>query len=183
MEAPSLAGANHSKTSTTLREFFKERGVVFGKTEKGAEAKKAQQFRKYSTEIDKLVTVIAKDNLQEWVVNSFKDGYYRTVVTNEDITVYRVFGNNARATGAFTTSKPSLNRIQTKIDSAILPEWKNSLHYEAEIVIPKGTKLNIGKVEKQFTKSGTELFGNADQFLMPENWNNSWIKNIREVKP
>ncbi|EKU16703.1 hypothetical protein D8824_02125 [Streptococcus intermedius] len=31
MEAPSLAGANHSKTSTTLREFFKERGVVFRK--------------------------------------------------------------------------------------------------------------------------------------------------------
>ena len=39
-----------------------------------------------------------------------------------------------------------MNRIQAKVDSAILPEWKNTLKYEAEIVIPKGTTLNIGRV-------------------------------------
>ena len=52
-------------------------------------------------------------------------------------TVYRVFESNAEAGGAFVTSNPAINRVQTKVDSAILPEWKNSLKYEAEIVIPK----------------------------------------------
>ncbi|WP_253676805.1 TNT domain-containing protein [Streptococcus intermedius] len=44
MEAPSLAGANHSKTSTTLREFFKERGVVF--SESGSKAGKESKIFK-----------------------------------------------------------------------------------------------------------------------------------------
>ena len=97
--------------------------------------------------------------------------------------MYRSFGHNAEAGGAFATSSPALNRVQTKIDSAILPEWKNTLRYEAEIVIPKGTTLNIGRVEEQFTMSGARLAGDADQFLLPENWDLNWIKSIREVKP
>ncbi|BAW16988.1 TNT domain-containing protein [Streptococcus intermedius] len=44
MEAPSLAGANHSKTSTSLREFFKERGVVF--SESGSKAGKESKIFK-----------------------------------------------------------------------------------------------------------------------------------------
>ena len=44
MEAPSLAGANHSKTSTSLREFFKEQGVVF--SESGSKAGKESKIFK-----------------------------------------------------------------------------------------------------------------------------------------
>ena len=73
------------------------------------------------------------------VNDTYNDGVYRTVATNEDITVYRSFGYNAEAGGAFATSSPAVNRIQTKVDSSILPKWKNTLRYEAEIVIPKGT--------------------------------------------
>ena len=137
----------------------------------------------YSTKIDSKVTVVEKQELPSWLIDTYKDGVYRTVVTNEDITVYRSFGYNAEAGGAFATSSPAVNRIQTKVDSAILPEWKNTLRYEAEIVIPKGTTLNIGRVGEQFTMSGTRLAGDADQFLLPQNWDLNWIKSIREVKP
>lgn len=140
-------------------------------------------FGNYSTKIDSKVTVVEKQELPSWLIDTYKDGVYRTVVTNEDITVYRSFGYNAEAGGAFTTSSPALNRVQTKVDSAILPEWKNTLRYEAEIVIPKGTTLNIGRVGEQFTMSGTRLAGDADQFLLPQNWDLNWIKSIREVKP
>lgn len=58
-------------------------------------------------------------------MDTFKDGKYRTVITNEDITVYRSFGYNAEAGGAFATSTSAKSRLQTKIDGAILPEWKN----------------------------------------------------------
>ena len=43
--------------------------------------------------------------------------------------------------------------------------------------------MNIGRVEEQFTMSGARLAGDADQFLLPENWDLNWIKSIREVKP
>ena len=140
-------------------------------------------FGNYSTKIDSKVTVVEKQELPSWLIDTYKDGVYRTVVTNEDITVYRSFGYNAEAGGAFATSSPAVNRIQTKVDSAILPEWKNTLRYEAEIVIPKGTTLNIGRVGEQFTMSGTRLAGDVDQFLLPQNWDLNWIKSIREVKP
>lgn len=137
----------------------------------------------YSTKIDAKVSVVNKQDLPNWLVETYKDGNYRTVMTNEDITVYRSFGYNAEAGGAFATSNPALNRVQTKIDCAILPEWKNSLRYEAEIIVPKGTILNIGRVEEQFTMSGAKLAGGADQILLPQNWDLNWINRIREVSP
>lgn len=79
-------------------------------------------------------------------IDTYKDGQYRTVVTNEDITVYRSFGYNAEVGGAFVTSNPALSRVQTNVGGVILPEWKNTLRYKAENVIPAGTTLNIGRV-------------------------------------
>lgn len=60
---------------------------------------------------------------------------------------------------------------------------ENSLRYEAEIIVPKGTILNIGRVEEQFTMSGAKLAGGADQILLPQNWDLNWINRIREVSP
>lgn len=60
---------------------------------------------------------------------------------------------------------------------------ENSLRYEAEIIVPKGTILNIGRVEEQFTMSGARLDGGADQILLPQNWDLNWINSIREVSP
>ena len=136
----------------------------------------------YSTKIDSKVTVIEKQELPSWLIDTYKDGQYRTVVTNEEIIVYRSFGYNAEAGGAFATSKPSINRIQTKVDSAILPEWKNTLRYEVEIIIPKGTTLNIGRVGEQYTMSGARLAGDADQILLPQNWDLNWIKSVRTIR-
>jgi len=140
-------------------------------------------FKDHSTKIDSKVTVVEKQELPSFLIDTFKDGNYRTVVTNEEIIVYRSFGYNGEAGGAFATSSPAISRVQIKTDCAILPEWKNTLKYEAEIVIPKGTTVNIGRVGEQYTMSGAKLAGDADQILLPENWDLSWIKNIREVKP
>ena len=157
------------------------------KTNQGGERNRNESgsasYGAYSTKIDSKVNVVEKHELQSWLIETYKDGQYRTVVTNEEITVYRVFGYNAEAGGAFATSNPAINRVQTKVDSAILPEWKNSLKYEAEIVIPKGTTLNIGRVGEQYTMSGARLAGDADQFLLPQNWDLNWIKSIRTIKP
>lgn len=95
------------------------------KAVKAAEAEKAiegvSDFGKYSTKIDNKVTVIDKQQIPNWLGKTFKNGNYRTVVTNEEITVYRSFGYNADAGGAFATSSSALNRMMTKVNSAILP--------------------------------------------------------------
>ncbi|WP_238532690.1 hypothetical protein [Listeria monocytogenes] len=49
--------------------------------------------------------------------------------------------------------------------------------YEAEIIIPKGQQINIGKVAPQ----GTILKGGIDQIVLPRNWSSDWIINIKSV--
>ncbi|MCF2941942.1 transposase, partial [Paenibacillus alkaliterrae] len=136
---------------------------------------------KYATAIDNKVTLKEQVELPSWLKETYTDGHYRTVVTNESISVYRTFGGNAGENGAFATTVPAANRITSKINSALLPEWKNSRQYEAVIEIPIGTELNIGKVELQKTQTGTILQGGGDQILLPQNWPKEWIKEIREV--
>ncbi len=139
----------------------------------------------YSTAIDDRVTVVDKNEaVPEWMRESFLDSHYRTVVTNEDIAVYRAFGGSAKAQGAFVTTQPASDRIQSKIGSALLPEWKNTRQYEAEIIIPKGTRLDIGRVAPQTIEStGTVLRGGDDQLLMPQEWPKEWIISIKGISP
>ncbi|SHO58962.1 hypothetical protein [Vibrio quintilis] len=160
-------------------------GTVLAVTENRNLKQINESSGKYSTEIDDKVTVVQKDDgIPDWIQESFLDSNYRTVVTNQDITVYRVFGGNAKVQGAFVSTNPALNKIQAKIDAALLPEWKNTREFEAEIHVPKGTELNIGKVAPQTIDStGTVLDGSSDQLLMPQNWSKEWIQNIRNVKP
>lgn len=63
----------------------------------------------------------------------------------------------------------------------MLPEWKNTRNYEAIIEIPEGTILNIGRAEKQFTKTDAVLKGNEDQILLPLNYSLEWIKEIKHI--
>ncbi|WP_312467070.1 RHS repeat-associated core domain-containing protein, partial [Pseudescherichia sp.] len=125
---------------------------------------------------------IGKSDLPAWIKNSFKNGQYKTVMTTEYLTLYRVFGGDARIDGSFVGSLPALNKIQAKIDSALLPEWKNTRYFEATLKIPKGTILQIGKVEQQTMMSGAVLEGGADQILLPQGYPISWITNVRFLK-
>lgn len=65
----------------------------------------------------------------------------------------------------------------------LMLHWsRNGRVYEAEIAVPKGTVLNIGEVAPQKIEStGTILKGEADQILMPRDWPNTWIKNMRII--
>ncbi|WP_419178215.1 hypothetical protein [Pseudomonas syringae] len=125
---------------------------------------------------------VEKENLHSWVAESFTNGKYKTVVTTQDIYVHRVFGGNAKASGGFVSTSPASSPIQAKLDAALLPEWKNTRQFEAKILIPKSTTLNIGSVAPQVTKSGTIFKGGTDQILMPQNWPESWIVGIKTIR-
>ncbi|MEG0564354.1 hypothetical protein [Anaerorhabdus sp.] len=137
---------------------------------------------KYATAIDDKVSIINKKDLPESLGITFTDAEYRTVITNEEVKVYRTFGGRADAVGGFATTYPSNSRIESKIDLALLPEWGNTRAYEAEISIPIGQELTIGKVAlKKIKGTGTVLQGGADQILLPKDWPPEWITRIRNV--
>ena len=47
--------------------------------------------------------------------------------------------------------------------------------------VPKGKILNIGRVEKQYTKTEALLEGDGDQILLQQGWPSEWIIETREV--
>jgi hypothetical protein len=145
------------------------------------EKENIKDYGKYSTNIDDKVNVTEQAELPSWIAESFTDGNYRTVVTQEKITFYRTYGGSAKETGAFVTTTPAGNRINAKLSTALVPDWKNSRQFEAVIEVPKGETLNIGRVEKQYTKSGALLEGDGDQILLPQGWSSDWIKETRKV--
>jgi hypothetical protein len=133
------------------------------------------------TKIDDKVIIIKQTPLKPTVVESFKNGKYQTVITNEDVAVYRKFGggdNQAKLNGGYATTEKNASRNAT----AVYPSWSSS-RFEAEIIIPKGTTLNIGKVGQQPPTSASPKYtGGADQILLPQNYSSDWVKSIRDGK-
>ena len=51
------------------------------------------------------------------------------------------------------------------------------------VVVPKGEKLNIGKVAEQPPSSKTPKYrGGGDQILLPRDYPTKWVKSIRDGK-
>lgn len=137
-------------------------------------------FTKYSTVIDNSVKQIPRKKINlKSIKNSFKNGYYRTVKTIKPIKVYRDFGEGAMANSIFTTT----NKFATRESSAIRSMWKNSMRYKAEIEVPVGTELQIGKIgEQPFKSKLPEFKGGDDQILLPDNYDVKWIKKVIDTE-
>lgn len=139
-----------------------------------------------TTRIDDKVKPTEKERLPRFIQDSFANGEYRTVVANEEIRLYRTFGGQADAGGAFATTERSSSEMDTRQKLALLPEWGNTCRYELEITVPQGEKFNLGKVEKQTdTRDGTVYRGGGDQILLPQNWftnHPEWITDIYTLK-
>lgn len=118
------------------------------------------------TSIDDKVKELPKAALPISVQDTFHGRNYRTVETTEDLTLYRVYGGNTNKQGSYLTTQLPVDKMDTKIESALLPEWKNTREYYCEVEVPKGTTLNIGKVGEQRTIDNTLLKGGADQILV-----------------
>ena len=132
---------------------------------------------KYRVSIfDKVKILTKNESLPDKVVKSFMDGYYYTAEIIEEVRVYRRFGGDAKLQaklfGGFSSTEALLNRNNL----AILKKWSN-MQFEAELIIEKGTKVDLGKIAPQSIYSG-----GADQILMPRNYPENWVKNIKDLK-
>ena len=134
-----------------------------------------------NTAINDKVKVVDKDNLPFDTAETFRRSEYVTVETVAKVSLFRKFGgvgNQAAIDGAFATTAKNAGRQET----AVYPKWSSS-RFEAEIEVPPGEKLNIGKVsEHPFDSSSPKYRGGADQVLLPRNYPLDWIKTVRDGK-
>jgi len=120
--------------------------------------------------------------LAPWLRNTFADGEYATVITNESVRLYRKFGgtgNQAKVDGGFASTVQGASRSET----AVFKQW-STMRFEAQIDVPEGQVLNIGKVAAQRSASGNRVYhsGGADQVLLPQDYPTSWITSVRDGK-
>lgn len=108
--------------------------------------------------------------LSDSLKSTFSNGQYRTVVAEQDIKLYRVFGGASGKEGTFLTSQRPTDRLDSKTGLALKAEWKNSRQQYCEVTIPKGTVMAIGTAAPQLTASGHVLPGGMDQIVIERNF-------------
>ncbi|MCC4909339.1 hypothetical protein [Microbacterium sp. cx-59] len=137
----------------------------------------------FRTAIDDNVVDVPRQDLPPGLASTFTDGQYRTVETIEPVELYRVYGGDASQTGGFATTEYATDRLTAMDRSALNPEWNNTREWQAVIDVPAGQTLQIGQVAPQVLDDGRILPGGADQILLPQNWDPSWIRNVEPVPP
>ncbi|MDY0406304.1 hypothetical protein P5G51_013695 [Virgibacillus sp. 179-BFC.A HS] len=84
--------------------------------------------------------------------------------------------------GAYDVGKDMVVGVYDLVTDPIgTAEALGNMNHEAVIEVPKGTTLNIGRAEKQITKTGAVMHGDADKVLLPLNYPLDWIKEIWQI--
>ena len=133
---------------------------------------------------------VEQDKLEPWEAESFLDGKYETYISQEPIVMYRLYGKykkeeaqpvGARLRGRFVSTEFAESTIDAKYCLALKPDWMNTKMYETKLIVPAGTRLNIGIVAPVTLPSGEILPGGAPQIMLPENWPEEWVQGYRRV--
>ncbi|KGQ69427.1 hypothetical protein OA57_11665 [Chelonobacter oris] len=113
------------------------------------------------------------------IAETFSGGRYAVIKLDENLKAYRTWSpGQSREFGAFWAVDKPLGSLQSRIDSALRPEWGNiagtSFYSQSsrytEIIIPKGTEINIGEVGSQ----GGAWIGGKSQLLINGGARKEW---------
>lgn len=107
--------------------------------------------------------------LDDNLAGTFSGGRYNEVVLTEDVVLHRA-GTSETPLGQFFTQDTPQSVIQTRIDSAVLPQWPGGgtspIDSAFEVRIPAGTKIYVGEVSSQ----GGAFVGGTQQIVVPKPW-------------
>ncbi|NKD56000.1 MULTISPECIES: hypothetical protein [unclassified Haematospirillum] len=119
---------------------------------------------------------LGNPNDSRFPASTFRSGTYTEKVSDRDLFLHRDYGGRAPADGRYWTLEPSAGPLQSQLESAILPEWGNTLEKKSVIKIPKGTKYyeGISAPQKGTTETRPELYGGGVQIFL-QNPNKDWI--------
>jgi len=92
------------------------------------------------------VDVLGRNWLYDGVnsFGTFRGGSYTEMVTSEATTLYRAHGGTAGELGAYWTRTAPTGPLQSRIDSALLPQWGNTATGVSTIRVPAGTRIFDG---------------------------------------
>jgi len=114
------------------------------------------------------------------VASTFRSGTYSQIVTDQPVTLYRVYGGKSGPKGTYWTTVKPKGPAQTKFDSALLSEWGNNANKVIKIEIPAGTRIFQGKAAAQtgVKKQFENVIGGGDQIYIPKkDLNSKWFEN------
>ena len=135
-------------------------------------------LKSFTTQIDGKIRIIGKEALYGNQAETFFNSEYATAELVEDIMTYRRFGGNAKLGGSYVSTVEKLSREEL----ALVEEFNNSMRFEAIIKVPKGEKINIGKVGPWPPKA-TEYMGGADQIILKYGYpEHAWVHSIKDFK-
>jgi hypothetical protein len=77
------------------------------------------------------------------VASTFRSGTYHKIVTNEEITLFRVYGSNQQKTGSYWSRVKPYGPIQAMYDQAISPSFNKGKGW-IEMKLPKGSVMYEG---------------------------------------
>lgn len=109
--------------------------------------------------------------------NTFRSSSYTKIELEEPLTLYRVYGNKADRKARYWSRTEPGGRMQVMMDSAIVPEWKNSMEHVAVIRAPAGTIIYDGAAAPQFSKKAGPLPGGGSQVLIEQHISEDWFIN------
>ncbi len=130
------------------------------------------------SEADALTPGVLGDDLKG-LPGTFSGGRYATMQLDQPLTVYRAWSpGQSREFGAFWSLDEPGGSLQTRIDSALLPEWGNirGTPFNAQatqyttIQLPVGTTIHIGEVGSQ----GGAWVGGKSQLLIEGGAQPAW---------
>ena len=112
------------------------------------------------------------------IVNNFRSSSYDKILFENDTVLYRVISQDGKAAGKYWTDIKPTGSLQSIIDYALDPNWKNFATHIVTAKIPNGTIAFKGVVSQQ-----RGLVGGNIQIYIPE-VNESWIlsKELLNVK-
>jgi len=121
----------------------------------------------------------ALGNTVDSVAATFSGGRYASIELTEDLIVYRAWTpGQSREFGGFWTIEKPVGSLQTRIDSALTPEWGRirgtSFHSQATdytaIRVPAGSTIHVGEVGGQ----GGTWVGGGSQVLIEGGPQEAW---------
>ena len=137
-----------------------------------------------NSEIGKIVgdfSAIEPGPLEDNLAGTFAGGRYTMVTLQDDTILYRA-GTDGRPFGQYFSLEPPTSIIQTRIDKAILPEWRDGATSPIDtyfaVKIPAGTQVYIGEVG---TQNGFYV-GGTQQVVVPKPWTIPGIQVINSYK-
>jgi len=105
--------------------------------------------------------------LSKDVAATFRGGSYSQVKLGQNTTLYRVYGGSSRKMGPYWTRVKPGGPLQSQLDSALAPQWRNTAQNVVKIQVPKGTVIFEGAAAPQSTGVG-QLLGGGNQVYIPK---------------